>query len=137
MTNLANGASVDVLVNDRGPFVSGRIIDLSWDAANAIEIVGPGTGLVKIQVLSVPGGGGKGGESYAVQVASFSSYAQALRFKKRELSRYSYVRIQKARLESRPLYRVQVGSFSSPDRARLFARQIKSVLGNAFVVQND
>lgn len=138
VTNLANDRSVDVLINDRGPFVSGRIIDLSWEAANSLRIIGPGTGLVKITVLSVPGGKSSGGQegSYAVQVASFASYKQARLFKRR-ISRFSDVRIQKAVIRDRPLYRVQVGSFSDPEKARSFAREVKSELGSAFVVQTD
>src|SRR6185295_16723968 len=43
VTNLDNGKSVEVLVNDRGPFAKGRIIDLSYAAAREIGMVGPGT----------------------------------------------------------------------------------------------
>ncbi|WP_281275036.1 septal ring lytic transglycosylase RlpA family protein [Filimonas effusa] len=46
--NLANGKTVTVRVNDRGPFVSGRIIDLSRAAANAIDIVKQGVASVEI-----------------------------------------------------------------------------------------
>ncbi len=49
VTNLANGKSVTVRVNDRGPFVSGRIIDLSKAAARQIDMIGPGIVKVKIQ----------------------------------------------------------------------------------------
>jgi len=136
VTNLANRKSVDVLVNDRGPFVSGRIIDLSWDAANTLGIVGPGTGLVKLTVLSVPGGGRQNHGTYAVQVASFSTYAQALKFKHR-ISRYSYVKIRQEQFQNRPVYRVQVGDFKNPEKARSFAREVKSELGSAFIVQTD
>src|SRR5262245_41945660 len=43
VTNLANGRSVDVRINDRGPFAKGRIIDLSLAAARELALVGPGT----------------------------------------------------------------------------------------------
>ncbi len=52
--NLGNGKSVDVRVNDRGPFVRGRIIDLSYTAAKKIGIVGPGTARVRVMALGVP-----------------------------------------------------------------------------------
>ena len=48
VTNLANGKQVTVRVNDRGPFVSGRIIDISKAAAKQIEMVGAGVAKVKI-----------------------------------------------------------------------------------------
>ena len=49
VTNLANGKSVTVRVNDRGPFVAGRIIDLSKSAAKKIDMVGAGVAKVKIK----------------------------------------------------------------------------------------
>lgn len=51
VTNLTNGKSVEVTVNDRGPFEKGRIIDLSEGAARIIGMIQPGTAEVKIQVL--------------------------------------------------------------------------------------
>lgn len=137
VTNLANGRSVDVLINDRGPFVSGRIIDLSWEAANRLEIIGPGTGLVKLTVLSVPGGRGTGPEShYSIQVASFSSYDKALSYRKK-LRGYDHIRIQRAHFGGQPIFRVQVGHFTDPQRARSVAREVKANLGSAFIVEVD
>src|SRR5207249_8551420 len=49
VTNLANGRSVDVRINDRGPFVDGRAIDLSYAAARVLRMVGPGTVRVRIE----------------------------------------------------------------------------------------
>src|SRR2546425_8154333 len=51
VTNLENGRAVQVRVNDRGPFVDGRAIDLSYGAARTIGMVGPGTVRVRIEVL--------------------------------------------------------------------------------------
>ena len=136
VTNLANERSVDVLVNDRGPFVSGRIIDLSWEAANRIGIIGPGTGLVKITVLSSPGGRKISPSNYLVQVASFSGYQEAMIYA-RSLRHYPGAEVRKARVGNRRVYRVYVGRFQNPDRARSFARRVKSELGQAFVVEAD
>ena len=52
VTNLQNGKSVIVKVNDRGPFVENRIIDLSYAAASRIQMLGTGTALVDIQAVS-------------------------------------------------------------------------------------
>lgn len=52
VTNLYNGKSVIVRVNDRGPFKKDRIIDLSLAAASAIGIVGVGTGRVRIEIVN-------------------------------------------------------------------------------------
>jgi rare lipoprotein A len=51
VTNLDNGRAVEVRINDRGPFVGGRIIDLSYAAARTVRMVGPGTARVRLEVL--------------------------------------------------------------------------------------
>jgi rare lipoprotein A len=53
VTNLDNGKRIEVRINDRGPFVKGRIIDLSYAAAQKIGMVGPGTANVKLEVLEL------------------------------------------------------------------------------------
>ena len=50
--NQSNGKAVEVRINDRGPFIAGRIIDLSVRAARAIDMIRPGVVLVKLQILS-------------------------------------------------------------------------------------
>ena len=52
--NLRNHKTVDVRIIDRGPFIDGRIIDLSHAAAEAIDLVGPGIGPVRIEVIPAP-----------------------------------------------------------------------------------
>src|SRR6266567_2023089 len=54
VVNLTNAKAVDVRIIDRGPFIDGRIIDLSHAAARAIEMVGPGTAPVRLEVLFSP-----------------------------------------------------------------------------------
>lgn len=51
VTNLANGRRVVVRINDRGPFVGGRVIDLSRAAASALGIIGPGVARVRVEVV--------------------------------------------------------------------------------------
>ena len=51
VTHLGNGRSVDVRINDRGPYVAGRVIDLSKAAAGAIGMTGQGTAHIKLTVL--------------------------------------------------------------------------------------
>lgn len=51
VTSLANDRSVDVRINDRGPFVGGRIVDLSRAAAERLRMIGPGVMRVRLQVL--------------------------------------------------------------------------------------
>lgn len=52
VTNQNNGLSVVVRINDRGPYVGKRIIDLSKSAAQAIDMIGPGTAAVTVEVLA-------------------------------------------------------------------------------------
>lgn len=55
VTNLENEKSVEVEINDRGPFISGRIIDLSRAAARALEMLEDGITRVRIELLALPG----------------------------------------------------------------------------------
>ncbi|MBY0503581.1 MAG: septal ring lytic transglycosylase RlpA family protein [Bryobacteraceae bacterium] len=52
--NLSNGKHVEVRINDRGPFVGGRIIDLSRAAARQIDLLGPGITRVRLKVIAAP-----------------------------------------------------------------------------------
>jgi len=54
VTKLSNGRSIVVRINDRGPFVKGRIIDLSRKAAQDLGIIKSGVAKVKVEVLSLP-----------------------------------------------------------------------------------
>ncbi len=75
--NLANGKEVDVRITDRGPFVDGRIIDLSRAAAQRIEMIGPGIVDVKLTVLGFAGG------DYAVQLGAFEQRERAEAYRAR------------------------------------------------------
>jgi rare lipoprotein A len=54
VTRLDTGRSVEVRINDRGPFVDGRIVDLSYAAARALGAVGPGVVPVRLRVVALP-----------------------------------------------------------------------------------
>lgn len=92
--NLANNKCTIVRINDRGPFVKGRIIDLSYAAAKEIDLVGPGTSKVKITALSrdqIDPGIQEG--IFTVQVGAFSEHDNARRLADKLRVLYSYVRI--------------------------------------------
>jgi rare lipoprotein A len=55
VTNVANGKSVEVKVNDRGPYTDGRIIDLSRAAARALGMIEDGLAEVRLETISLPG----------------------------------------------------------------------------------
>jgi rare lipoprotein A len=54
VVNLKNGRGVIVKINDRGPYIKGRIIDLSFAAAKSLEMVRSGIARVKVEVISAP-----------------------------------------------------------------------------------
>ena len=111
VTNLANGRSVEVLVNDHGPFVGGRDLDLSHRAALVLGIVKPGLARVRMDVLSTPPGGPPFGPRYFVQVGSFTDPANARRVGERLGRYYHDVQIIQATFEAGHYYRVQMGMF--------------------------
>ena len=123
VTNLTNGRSLTVRINDRGPFVEGRIIDLSYAAASLLGVTGPGVVPVRVRLTQSPPGG-PGPVQYSLQVGSFTaeSSAQAL---KAELGRkVSGVHIVKAFVSGEVYYRVRVGSFPSRAEAQRMAERL-------------
>src|SRR5579875_1409762 len=87
VTNLANNKSVNVRVIDRGPFVDGRILDLSKAAARQIDLLGPGIGQVRLEVIAAPPDI-PSNDFFAVQVGAFSVYANAERAREQYAQRY-------------------------------------------------
>lgn len=140
VTNLENGRSVEVRINDRGPFKEDRIIDLSYAAARLIGLVGPGTARVRIQVTQLPTGafgGTQAGVAYAVQAGSFTSEANA-RALQQSLSRtYPDVEVVQRAVGSDRYYRVRVGSFPSRTAAAALAERLAGQGYSVLIVERD
>lgn len=137
--NLENGRSVEVYINDRGPFVEGRIIDLSYAAAQSIHM--PGTALVRLEIL---GFGLQGSLSlppgfYAVQVGAFKEPENALRLKDLISPHFGPVIIQPYDRGDALLHRVRVGHETSEEAARALARELReaNLATDTFVVRLD
>ena len=117
VTNLTNSRSVVCIVNDRGPFVSGRDIDLSYASAKEIGLIEPGTSRVWIQYLGrdisyrreVQYRSGKG--PFTIQVGAFEDLSNANRLKMALALKYSNVYITEAVIKGKRFYRVRIGSF--------------------------
>jgi rare lipoprotein A len=127
VTNLTNGSSVEVAVNDRGPFAKGRIIDLSRAAADAIGMVGPGTAPVRVEVVDAgPHNITTIRESldYTLQLGSFADLQNALLLRDRLEQSLSDVAVVPLYLKGSVYYRVQAGTFSSRAAAEEQARQV-------------
>src|SRR5579864_601804 len=82
VTNLSNGKQVDVRITDRGPFVRGRILDLSMAAARQLDMLRTGTARVRLKVIDAPANTLESPQiraaaGYAVQAGAFSDPARA------------------------------------------------------------
>jgi rare lipoprotein A len=127
VTNLENGRSIEVLINDRGPFAKGRIIDLSYAAAEILGMIGPGTIPVRMEVV---GGGAdkihfiKDSLDYTLQLGSFSVFENARQLRDRVASKFSEVAIVPLNTSTSTFYRVQIGEFSTRSSAEEQARRV-------------
>ncbi len=112
VANLANGRSVVVRVNDRGPFKANRIIDLSYTAALRLGMLRDGTALVEVRVLD-PGGAiprPAGPAAIYAQAGAFADADNARRLRDRlEAAGFAGVSVYRAEHGGSTLYRVRVG----------------------------
>jgi rare lipoprotein A len=132
--NLENKRAVDVRINDRGPFIPGRIIDLSEAAGRQLGLVGPGVAWVRLEILSSPV---EQGVTYAVQVGAFSDRRNAEQLQRRLASRYASVTVTPHKSEVGLVFRVRVGSESSLVRAQELQRRLQKENLGAMVVRRD
>jgi rare lipoprotein A len=110
VTNRENGRSVTVKVNDRGPFVHGRILDLSYGAAKNLEMTSTGTAPVAIEVLDLPKNfRASGAGRFTVQVGAFEIEENAKRLAERLRNKYADVYLVTLRTNQNTIYRVRVG----------------------------
>jgi rare lipoprotein A len=134
VTNLNNGLHIDVRIIDRGPFVSGRIIDLSLAAAKAINMVGSGIAPVRIEVLAA---GSTVSNIFSVQVGAFQQRENAERLQAQFMARYP-VYVQEYDTAAGHFYRVRVGRTTTQQEAEQLASQLASENGfQTFVVRLD
>lgn len=126
VTHLGSGRHIVVRVNDRGPFVAGRIIDLSYGAAKKLGIVESGTAPVELVALgyraddkaliaAAPDSYDAG--TFAVQIGAFSNSANAQRLAADMRRRYGKAVVSTVMVAGRPVYKVRVGNFRSLQRA--------------------
>ena len=130
VTNLKNNQSIVVRVNDRGPFVGTRIIDLSYTAATRIGLVASGTGPVGIEVIGFAGVVAPAGApkesvvetDYLIQIGAFRSKEGATRYAQSNMNvnnRYNAI-IKEGTLDDKPIYRVWLKGFGSEAEASDF-----------------
>lgn len=137
--NRDNGRKTTVRITDRGPFVDGRVIDLSRAAAQAIGMIGPGTARVRLTLIGygpareVEGVLEAGG--FAVQAGAFASRANAEAMKERLERKFHPVRVVEREGSQTP-WRVLVGDKPSEQEAKTLAAELKNETGvEGFVVR--
>lgn len=125
VTNPANGRSVVVRVNDRGPFHAARIIDLSYAAAHRLGFVQAGSARVELESI-VPGGSPPG--AVYVQLGAFSARENAESLQARLARELAWLQESVQVLLSANLWRLHVGPYHSQEEARSVARRIAGEL---------
>jgi rare lipoprotein A len=127
VTNLQNGRSVTLRVNDRGPFKDGRIIDLSYSAAAKLDILRAGTAFVEVRALTsgeTATAAAAPAEPLFVQAGAFGTQANASKLLTQLRAQgigNSFVR--EDRVSGKPMFRVRIGPIPSvPEFDRLIAR---------------
>ncbi|HSH51723.1 MAG TPA: septal ring lytic transglycosylase RlpA family protein [Bacteroidales bacterium] len=154
VTNLENHKFVVVRINDRGPFVQNRIIDLSKSAAQELEFVDKGLAKVKIELIAstndLPGKNSRNAEKSeyyridaqkvspkgsGIQIGSFSTNENFLRSVERLQTKYNKpVFVEIAEADGQKLFRVIVGRFSTQHEAEKFKKKLLQEFPDCYVV---
>ncbi|MBU1193286.1 MAG: septal ring lytic transglycosylase RlpA family protein [Proteobacteria bacterium] len=146
--NLENNKKIIVRINDRGPFIAGRIIDLSYTGAKRIGIVGPGTAQVRVTALGqaasysektktpvtfTPLDYWKG--NFTVQIGAFKVKTNAEKYRDKLSKTYENAHIETFTDDRGTFYRVRIGRFSNLQDAITFSEKIITQgFGSAFAV---
>ncbi len=145
VTNRQNDKAVSCIVNDRGPFVSGRDIDLSYAAAREIGLIGPGTAAVLMEVqgrdaayvkqVKVQAYGAAG--PFAIQVGAFTEALNAFRLRTALSITYPNVYIQEQDVKGVRYYRVRIGDYDSVGMIMPTAEALGQEGYQAYIVRVD
>lgn len=136
VTNLKTGNSALVRITDRGPFIPGRVLDLSLAAARKLDVYLPGVAEVKVEVMQTPEPLATGGK-WAVQIGSFAHEQEASKFADHLARRYQTAKVQHF---GSPIgdwwVRVHVLD-NDRERARKLAAETRTPEGAVFLVRLD
>lgn len=131
VSDIKTGRSVKVKVNDRGPFIGDRILDLSYGAAKRLGIVEVGVVKVQLEIIGhapilLPKKKQKTDESFLVQIGSYKNRENALRMKTIVAQYRKNVFVEVYETKKNRVYRVRVGPFSSENTANFVADRLRS-----------
>ncbi len=137
--NMNNDRTLDVRINDRGPFVRGRVIDLSYGAAKSLGVVEPGTAPVKITALGAPAEQQPVAAAtpqyvpldyytgnFTFQVGAFAEKANAQRLVQKLTPLYNNAHMTPYFDGTRTFYRVRVGHTTDLEEAAAYEHQLQS-----------
>jgi rare lipoprotein A len=136
VTNVKTGHAAVVRITDRGPFVEGRVLDLSLAAAKAVDVFQPGVAKVRLEVLKVPLPLETGGR-WAVQIGSFAAEKDASEVADHLTRRYRTAKVLRFASPVGDWWvRVRVLD-DDRERAQTLARETKTTEGSVFLVRLD
>ncbi len=136
VVNLENNLTTIVRINDRGPFIEGRIIDLSRSGAKEIDMVGPGTALVRLDIVESPDVAMNPAQ-YSVQVGAFLVPENAEKMQRLIARKFSGVFIDTSQKADGFFYRVRVGRQSTMQAAEAVRDRLRrqDEVTNAVIVR--
>jgi rare lipoprotein A len=136
VTNLKTGHSALVRITDRGPFIPGRIVDLSLAAARKVDVVQPGVAKVKVELLETPAALDSGGK-WAVQIGGFTDEEAAAKLADHLTRRYHTAKVLRFKSPAGDWWiRVRVLE-DDHSRAQQLAAETRSPEGAVFLVRLD
>ncbi len=124
VTNIENGRSIELKVNDRGPFVKERIIDLSYAAARILGIYEKGTAFVKVETI---GPWIEEVQRFTLQVGSFADETNAQKLADNLRRNFDNVYVATVETSTQKYYRVRVGQFDTKDLALNTAEKLSQM----------
>ena len=124
VTNLENGRSLELKVNDRGPFVKERIIDVSYAAAQMLGMWEKGTAPVKVEVVSLAI---EPVQRFTLQVGSFADEPNAQRLAEQLRKSFENVYVATVETLTQKYHRVRVGQFDTREGALVIAEKLSQM----------
>jgi rare lipoprotein A len=160
VTNLANKKTVEVIINDRGPYVDGRIIDLSKSAAEKLDFINQGLADVTVEVIDAGEGKGSGQvkpisnvtveekefydfevqrlqpNGFGIQIGTYQELVNVMRIADNLKASYQKkVAVQVKVVNGVKYYGIILGSFATRIKADTFKESVKKKFPDAFTVE--
>jgi rare lipoprotein A len=137
--NPANNKEILVRINDRGPFLKDRILDLSYSGAKALDLLGPGTGLIELEALGILEESEENGQKitrlvqkvdfrigeFSVQIGAFKDRQNALRLQEKLINQYAQIEVSETVRLGETFFRVRVCRCTRLEEALSLQKQLE------------